>query len=169
MLSDSRKKNRIKFYFERINVVQVTKLIVEKCKNLCLAKNEIEIDIETNIEHCFTTIDKFWIDQLLINLISSAACHSNQGRITVFVRQERAECIISIIDERPEVSQEELDHMFDSFYVGLNEMQTSGAVIGMSPAICREIVEAHNGKIFASNNPDKGLTVEFSIPILDKN
>jgi signal transduction histidine kinase len=57
------------------------------------------------------------------------------------------------------IDQENLDRIFDPFFT------TKGTGLGMGLNICRTIVEAHGGRIWAENNPDRGATFVFELPV----
>ena len=55
------------------------------------------------------------------------------------------------------------EKIFEKFYRGKSHDRTSGSGLGL--AICKGFVEAHGGEISAQNNPGKGITIHFSIPV----
>jgi signal transduction histidine kinase len=167
MLTNSSDKDEIEFNFEKIDLIETIKYAVEKSRNLNFTKNKITIDFETKDKECYTIADKFWITQLLSNLISNAVNYSDQGKITISAQLVKIDsidsCLISVKDEGIGIAKEALNTIFDPFNRGSIGQEIKGDGLGLT--ICREIVEAHDGKIFASNNPDIGSTIEFFIPI----
>jgi K+-sensing histidine kinase KdpD len=59
---------------------------------------------------------------------------------------------------------DELLEIFDPFTVGSNTKTPAGGR-GIGLALCKKIIEVHNGQIWATQNQDKGVTVAFSLPI----
>ncbi|MDP5109834.1 MAG: HAMP domain-containing histidine kinase [Rickettsiaceae bacterium] len=167
ILTNQSDKDAIEFYFERIDLIQTTKDTVEKSKSLNLTKNKITIGFEANDEKCYTLADKFWISQLLSNVIFNAVNYSNHGKIIVSASLDKADemdvCLISVKDEGIGIAKEELSSIFDPFIRGSRGQEIDGDGLGLT--ICREIVEAHDGQIFALNNSDIGSTIAFYIPI----
>ena len=58
----------------------------------------------------------------------------------------------------------ELETTFDKF-IQSTKTQTGAGGTGLSLSICREIIAAHRGRIWAENNPERGATFSFLIPI----
>ncbi len=167
ILNNSGNKDEIEFNFEEIDLIETIKYAVERCKNLNFIKKAITISFETKDEKCYAIADKFWITQLLSNLIFNAVNYSDQGKITVATQLVKVDnvdsCFISVKDEGIGIAKEALSTIFDPFNRGSIGQEIQGVGLGLT--ICREIVEAHNGKIFASNNSEIGSKIEFFIPI----
>jgi signal transduction histidine kinase len=64
----------------------------------------------------------------------------------------------SIRDNGPGISDENLDQVFDSFFT------TKADGVGIGLAVCRSIIGAHGGDIEASNLPQGGACIRFSLP-----
>jgi signal transduction histidine kinase len=128
-------------------------------------------------------VDRQKIEQLMANLLGNAIKYSPQGGgIEVSVRQVRNEeelrefsgdefplkmpcLIVSVADSGIGIPEEELDYIFHKFYRVENRLTgtTSGAGLGLY--ICKIIVEAHGGHIWASSKVGEGSTFHFSIPV----
>ena len=78
-------------------------------------------------------------------LISSEADGANGVRITVR-------------DWGPGLEPETLDRLFDAFYT------TKPDGMGMGLSICRSIIEAHGGRVWATTNVPKGAVLQFTLP-----
>jgi signal transduction histidine kinase len=66
--------------------------------------------------------------------------------------------VVAVRDSGPGISKENLPRLFEAFFT------TRSSGIGMGLAICSSIIEAHGGRIWASNNPEGGSTFSFSLP-----
>jgi signal transduction histidine kinase len=66
---------------------------------------------------------------------------------------------VTVRDFGPGIDKENLQRIFEPFFT------TKGAGLGMGLNICRTIVEAHEGRIWAENNPDRGATFVFELPV----
>ena len=66
---------------------------------------------------------------------------------------------VTVRDFGPGIDKENLERVFQPFFT------TKGTGLGMGLAVCRTIMEAHEGRIWAENNPDRGATFVFELPI----
>jgi signal transduction histidine kinase len=64
---------------------------------------------------------------------------------------------ISVSDQGSGIAAEPLDSIFDAFYT------TKSHGLGLGLAICRSIVTAHGGRLWATNNPGRGATLHFTL------
>ena len=70
---------------------------------------------------------------------------------------------VGVIDEGQGFSGDTGNAIFDMFVRG--ERETTRPGVGLGLAICRAIVEAHGGTITASNNPNGGACLRFTLPL----
>jgi two-component system sensor kinase FixL len=66
---------------------------------------------------------------------------------------------IAVRDRGVGLGEDQLEKMFQPFYT------TKGDGLGMGLAISRSIIEAHGGRLWAQNNPDRGATLYFTVPV----
>jgi signal transduction histidine kinase len=168
LLDKKNDQEHINFKFSELDLVKETRSVVEVCKNLYINKKDIEIQLEKQIDQCFSIADPFWYGQLLTNLLSNSINYSTKGTILVKFSTGKKNginhFIVSVKDEGIGIPDAELNNVFDPYNRGnVENLYSKGAGLGLS--ICREIVEAHGGNISASNNQEIGSTIEFLIPI----
>jgi two-component system, LuxR family, sensor kinase FixL len=70
--------------------------------------------------------------------------------------------IIAVRDSGEGVKNDQLDRIFQPFYT------TKDNGLGLGLAISRSIVEAHGGRLWAENNPDRGVTIYFTVPLCER-
>ena len=66
--------------------------------------------------------------------------------------------LVTVRDSGPGLEAKNLDRVFDAFYT------TKPQGLGMGLAICRSIIEAHGGRLWATANEGKGATFQFVLP-----
>ena len=124
------------------------------------------VDLEAPAEPVRLAIGQARFAQLLDNLISNAIKYSPIGEpILVSIHVEDALGRLSVIDHGIGIPAEQLARVFDRFYrVGGTADAVAGQGLGLS--ICKEIVTAHGGKIWAeSEGAGRGSTFSFTLPL----
>ena len=109
-------------------------------------------------------VDPRLISQVIFTLLENAAKYSgDSAKITVSVRQKENNICFAVDDEGPGIPSELRGKVFDKFFrAGLQPG------LGMGLAIARGIVQAHGGKIWIEDGPErKGTSVQFMIPLHD--
>ena len=67
--------------------------------------------------------------------------------------------LVTVRDSGPGLDPESLGRLFDAFYT------TKAGGLGMGLAICRSIIEAHGGRIWATANVPRGAVFQFTLPV----
>jgi signal transduction histidine kinase len=110
--------------------------------------------------------DKGRINQVVSNLLENAVkfTKAEEDNITIMVKKEgKGQVIVSIKDTGTGIDSEIMPRLFTKF---ATKSQTGGTGLGLF--ICKGIIEAHDGKIWAENNKEeKGATFSFSISIVN--
>ncbi|MDD4968343.1 MAG: sensor histidine kinase KdpD [Paludibacter sp.] len=107
-------------------------------------------------------VDFGLMEQVLHNLILNATQHSPVGSIIELKFQITGEnLVIKVIDQGPGFKESELATVFDKFYRG-KDAKAGGTGLGLS--IVKGFVEAHNGKVTASNGEKGGAVFTLKIP-----
>jgi signal transduction histidine kinase len=116
-----------------------------------------------NINGINATIDKVRITQVICNILDNAISFSPEGKIRILLKREKRNgqnlLIVSVKDTGPGIDPEISPKLFTKF-ASKSDMGT-----GLGLFISKGIVEAHGGKIWAENNPHRGATFSFSLPI----
>lgn len=110
------------------------------------------------------TIDQGWLRQVLFNLLSNVLRFSPPGgTVTVYSKFSNGEWTVEVWDEGQGVIPDRLNDIFERF-VQITPRSEPGSGAGLGLAICKSIVELHNGRITARNRTDRsGLVVVFAI------
>jgi signal transduction histidine kinase len=105
--------------------------------------------------------------QVFENLFINAMKYAPNAPIVVLLEQVGENIIISFVDRGPGIPKESLPFIFDRFYRVRNEKSVTGTGLGLY--ICRQIIEAHRGKIWAESIPGQGTTFFIELPINSAN
>jgi two-component system sensor histidine kinase KdpD len=109
-------------------------------------------------------IDDVLIEQVLINLLENAAKYTPAGSpVEISARTEGGSMVVEIADRGPGIPGELVDRIFEKFFRLPREGAGGGAGLGL--AICRGIVEAHRGRIWAENRDGGGAAFRFTLPM----
>ena len=110
-------------------------------------------------------IDGILIEQLLINLLDNGVKYTPiRSEINISASVSDGAVLVEVADRGPGFGPGEEERIFDKFYRG----QTADSRgVGLGLAICRAIVEAHGGKIWAENRPEGGAVFRFTLPAKD--
>ncbi len=110
--------------------------------------------------------DEQRLRQLLHNLLDNAVRYTDAGgRIVVALSKDKHQARLTISDTAPGASEGECDRMFERLYRMEASRNRNSGGSGLGLAICRNIVEAHGGKITAKPGPDDGLTITTTLPL----
>lgn len=109
-------------------------------------------------------MDEDRIVQVVVNFLSNALKFSPEGEtITLQAVKVPGYVEFSVNDRGPGIPESEKELVFERFFQGKNSGEGSGFGLGL--AICREIVNAHNGSIGVRKNGDRGASFWFRLPI----
>jgi PAS domain S-box-containing protein len=109
--------------------------------------------------------DKVQLQQVVLNLLLNAfdamgECLASEREVGLRAERENAGMILVAVSDRGTgLSGDKLDKIFQPFFT------TKGEGLGMGLSICRSIIEAHGGRLWAENNPHRGATFYFTVPV----
>jgi PAS domain S-box-containing protein len=130
-----------------------------------LTKHNVQLD--ARIDECIPAIrgDRVEIQQLLLNLILNACESMNANaaenrRIEIVAVLDEAGAFVrtSVLDCGRGIEHEQLERIFEPFFT------TKGGGLGLGLAVCRSIISAHKGRIWATNRADSGAAFHFTLP-----
>jgi C4-dicarboxylate-specific signal transduction histidine kinase len=108
--------------------------------------------------------DRVQLQQVLLNLVLNACdsmLENSSGDRRLVIRTAQAEgkhVLVSVSDNGAGIAPENMEKIFDPFFT----TKTQGLGLGLS--VCRTIITAHNGKLWADSNPKKGVIFHFQLP-----
>jgi signal transduction histidine kinase len=112
--------------------------------------------------------DRIELQQVILNLIMNAVeamseisngpREASRGLLISTAEDESSGVLVAVQDSGPGLSPENLERLFDPFYT------TKPGGMGMGLSICRSIIEAHEGRLWASANEPRGAVFQFTLP-----
>jgi PAS domain S-box-containing protein len=110
-------------------------------------------------------VDRVQLQQVLLNLIINAieamrgAAEGSRELLITTARDGSGSIVVSLRDTGPGLDPTKVDRLFEPLYT------TKPEGMGMGLAICRSIVEAHGGRLWASANEPRGAIFQFTLPL----
>src|SRR5947207_4526543 len=131
--------------------------------DLIIQNVTVDTDLTQNLPS--VTADRVQLQQVLLNLVLNACeaiadCDSSERQLLIASKLENGAVRVSVTDRGGGIPEGKREQVFHRFFTTKKE----GMGLGLS--ICRTIINAHRGKIWATNNSDRGATFHFSLPIV---
>ena len=109
-------------------------------------------------------LDAVMIEQVLVNLLENALKYTPSGSpLEIGAEVTTSTVTLWVADRGPGIPPGQEERLFEKFYRAAPERAQSG--VGLGLAICRAVVEAHGGSIWAANRPGGGAVFRFSLPL----
>ncbi len=109
-------------------------------------------------------LDAAMIEQVLVNLLENALKYTpRDSPLEMGAEGGTATVTLWVADRGPGIPAGQEERLFEKFYRATPERAQSG--VGLGLAICRAVVEAHGGHIWAANRPGGGAVFRFTLPL----
>ena len=153
---------------QEISIEPIINSFVEEALSLARQKGlKFSLDMARNIPLICGSSAR--LQQVVANLMNNAINYTQDGEVTVCVRQATNELLVEVMDTGCGIPLEELPRVFEDFFRGSN-IEARGTGLGLS--ISKRIIEAHGGKIWIESPckvTGKGSKFSFTIPLKLKN
>jgi PAS domain S-box-containing protein len=145
--------------------VDLNGLVGEALERIENRASERRLVYEMAPEALWTAVDVSALGQVLLNLLSNAVKYSPEGTdIVVRTHQDDEQIVVEVQDQGIGIPSQDLGSVFDRFYRGQQELVQRTAGIGLGLAICKDLIEAHDGRIWVESVLDVGTSVFFALP-----
>jgi PAS domain S-box-containing protein len=127
-------------------------------------KQGVDVQLDLSEPSLFVWADPIQIQQVVLNLVKNAVEAMQEGgsseKVVTVKTCERtnSRVEVSICDLGPGISQDRLEQVFAPFH------STKESGMGMGLSISQSIIGAHDGEIWVTRNPDRGVTFHFTLP-----
>lgn len=131
------------------------------------ASRDVRVQVDLQKGPAVVNGDRVHLQQVLMNLVLNGMdamqdTPADRRRLIVATFTTNAHVDVLVQDGGSGIPAEQIEQVFEPFFT----TKADGMGVGLS--IARTIVEAHNGRIRAENNADRGVTVRFSLPLRDR-
>ncbi len=152
----------LKLSKERFNLNDLISNIIDGYRNY-IEKDKVQVKLlyePNNKDNIYVEADRGRLIQVISNLLGNAIKFTKEGTICIITEDKDNQVVVSVKDTGTGIHPEILPRLFSKF------VTKSFQGTGLGLFICKSIVEAHGGKIWAENNSDrKGAMFAFSLPI----
>jgi signal transduction histidine kinase len=166
--SQSLKLNKERFNLNDVITNVIDEMIVNReFKNEKSDYDNNNIKLEYRPKDIFVEADRIRVTQVISNLLNNSIKFTKEGKITITIEKKDDDgevVVISIKDTGIGIDSEMFPKLFSKF------ASKSYQGTGLGLFICKSIVEAHDGKIWAENNNQekKGATFYFTLPTINR-
>lgn len=140
-------------------------VVEEALRHINRRSVKYHIEVKHEDEFLLAKMDARLIVQVVINIVNNAIQYTKEGsHILIYTRKEDNEAVVSIMDDGDGMSDEMKKHVFDMFYTGGNQVADSRRSLGLGLALCKSIIQMHNGQIMVTDNIPHGTNFTFRLP-----
>jgi signal transduction histidine kinase len=161
LLDSSRlQSGTLQMTFQAVKIDTLIKELAQRAQ-----MGEFNVDVRLDLESSNT---KIWVDttrmiQVFDNLFSNAAKYATGSPVTITLRWEPELAHIIVRDHGPGIPPDHLENIFKRFY-RLSEYQNAAKGSGLGLFICKQILHAHQGEIYAESVLGEGTTFHILLP-----
>ncbi|MFQ5422104.1 MAG: sensor histidine kinase, partial [Anaerolineae bacterium] len=148
---------------EPMSVLPIVRQVIEQTRSRNFDRT---IRLPTKPGLPLALADRVRVAEVLLNLLDNADKYSPPGlEVAVEVRADESGVIVSVRDFGPGLPPEETERVFDKFYRTDSSDSQRAYGYGLGLYVCRRLIEAQNGRIWAENHPDGGAIFSFMLPV----
>lgn len=140
-------------------IENVVKIFIPKAK-----EKEIDINLDFKINPS-VRLDAFRIEQVFVNLIDNAIKYTDKGFVNIKVDKNETHAIISIQDSGVGISKEDMERIFERFYIVDKSRSRRVGGTGLGLSIVKHIIQLHNGEIKLESQLGKGTKFVIHLPL----
>ena len=150
--------------YDDVDLNEVVRDVLKLMRNDLINQN---VTVDTDLAQSLPAVigDRIQLQQVLLNLALNACeamADCTERRLLIASKLENGTVRVSVTDRGGGVREKKLEQVFERFFTTKKE----GMGLGLS--ICQTIIKAHRGKLWATNNADRGATFHFSLPVGDQ-
>jgi signal transduction histidine kinase len=125
------------------------------------------VSVQTRLSEGLFAIhgDRVQLQQVVLNLLLNAvevmgSSEAGARELLISTEQDHTGVLVAVRDSGPGIDPSHLERVFDAFYT------TKSSGTGMGLSICRSIIDAHGGRLWAEANEPRGAIFQFTLPAI---
>jgi PAS domain S-box-containing protein len=147
---------------DRFDLIEAINEVVVLARS-AIAKNSVSVRFQFTDALLPTRGDRVQVQQVVLNLMLNAvdamsSVAAGPRELVISTEETRAHVLVRVSDSGPGIDPENLDRVFEAFYT------TKPGGVGMGLSICRSIIDAHGGRLWAEANEPRGVVFQFTLP-----
>ncbi|HUN96616.1 MAG TPA: AAA family ATPase [Bradyrhizobium sp.] len=136
--------------------------VIELARNVVIKSG---VSVQTRLADGLFPIhgDRVQLQQVILNLVLNAveamgSVEAGARELLISTEQDHTGVLVAVRDSGPGIDPEHLEGVFEAFYT------TKPSGVGMGLSICRSIINAHGGRLWAEANDPRGAVFQFTLP-----
>ena len=157
---------KVELRMETVSINAVVACALESTRPLTTQRQQ-DVTVSLSPQPTWIRGDPARLEQIIVNLITNAAKYTNErGQISVLVRQEGAECVLSVEDTGIGIDAALLPHIFELFTQAPSALDRARGGLGIGLALVDRLVRMHDGGVTVTSIVGKGSTFIIRLPVV---
>ncbi|WP_159547981.1 sensor histidine kinase [Streptococcus halichoeri] len=143
-------------------------IVEEALKHIDRHVSQHHFQVHLSKELLMAKMDGALMVQVLINIINNAIKYTPPGSAITLTTKRRAKSIVvEVADDGPGISDSDKQKIFELFYTPGQRAVDAKRGLGIGLSLCKSIITAHGGVIYARDNQPKGVIIGFTLPLVE--
>jgi CheY-like chemotaxis protein len=156
--------DRLALHRDRVNLAELVEKSVAVVHPLLVKKQvKMQIDLPPDLPEVYC--DGTRVRQVLVNLLSNAARHTEGGSVRVEVNHNDYAVTVCVRDTGPGIPPDEAAHIFEPFYRGTFGARRNESGSGLGLSISHQFIQMHKGEMWLKSRMGEGSAFFFSLPL----
>lgn len=148
---------------EKFDILDLINETTRSLSNL-IAERGQKVVVSAELDSSNIYADKVQIKRVIINLLTNAVTYGfKNSDIEVFITDEDKNLKVEVRNKSEYINEEQMQEIFEK-YKHVKNSKSIKTSTGLGLYLSKQIVDAHNGKIFAYSNAEKSCSFGFVIP-----
>lgn len=154
---------QIKINYKQFSIQELVTETISEISNLLIEKNQ-KLIVNSINDNLYLMADRFQLKRVLINFFANAITHGNSdSKIEVDINLENSNIKLSVKNKAKYLPKEELSELYQKFKTK-NVSKSTKHGMGLGLYLSKQIIDAHNGQVFAESLPDGTCIFSFILP-----